>query len=466
MSNETPHALSQGSQKNQDPPYPPIGYSWYVVGVLLVAYILSFIDRQILSLLVEPMRADLGISDTQMSLLMGFSFAVFYSFFGIPLGWLADRKSRRTIIAVGVAVWSAMTAGCGMVHRYWQLLLLRMGVGVGEAALSPAAYSLISDYFPRHRLATAISVYGAGIYIGSGMAFLLGGLVVGYAKSQGATILPIVGEVRPWQAVFYIVGIPGLLLAGLLYTVKEPLRRGYRSLARPVDGRRTSQNSFVSYVKDNAATFLSHNVGHALLAFVGYASAAWVPTFFIRTHGWESSQAGIWYGVIVMIFGSAGITFGGRLADYLAERGYRDSKMRVGLLAALLGLPFAPAFAAAPNGTVAMVLLCPLCFAQALPFGTAPAAMAEMMPNAMRSQAGAVYLFIVNIISIGFGPSAVALITDRVFGYDEAIRYSLPIVNVVACAAAAVILFYGLSRFVRSMDYLETWEVARAESSS
>jgi MFS family permease len=158
--------------------YPPVGYSWYVVGILTVAYVFSFIDRQILNLLVGPIRRDLQISDTEMSLLMGFSFAVFYTFFGIPLGRLADTRSRRALITGGIVLWSLMTAACGLARNFVHFLLLRMGVGVGEAALSPSAYSLIADYFPRENRATALSVYSMGIYIGSGLAYLLGGLVV------------------------------------------------------------------------------------------------------------------------------------------------------------------------------------------------------------------------------------------------------------------------------------------------
>jgi MFS family permease len=190
-------------------------YAWYVVGVLMLVYVFSFLDRQIFSLIVGPLRRDLHISDTQVSLLQGFSFAVFYTFFGIPIGRLADVYNRRTIIVAGLLLWSAFTAGCGLAGTFLGLLLLRMGVGVGEAALSPAAYSLITDYFPARRLATAISVYSMGIYIGSGLSFLLGGIAVRYATTQEMWTLPIVGAMRPWQLIFFIVGLPGLLLVPL-----------------------------------------------------------------------------------------------------------------------------------------------------------------------------------------------------------------------------------------------------------
>ena len=190
--------------------YPPSGYAWYVVGVLTLAYIFSFIDRQILSLMAIPIQQDLGIGDKQMSLLMGASFAVFYTLFGIPLGRLADTRSRRAIISVGIAVWSVMTAGCGLAKTFWQLAIMRMGVGVGEASLSPSAYSLISDYFRPERRSTAMSVYSMGIYIGSGLAFILGGFITLLVAGRESTVLPGFGPVRSWQLVFFVVGLPGL----------------------------------------------------------------------------------------------------------------------------------------------------------------------------------------------------------------------------------------------------------------
>lgn len=174
---------------NNNQGYPSSLSVWTTVTILMIAYVLSFIDRQILNLLVEPIRRDLVISDTQMSLLMGLSFALFYTICGIPLGRLADTSNRRGLIAIGVLFWSAATAACGMAKLYWQFLICRIGVGVGEAALSPAAYSLIADSFPPERRATAISVYSMGVYLGSGIAFLLGGLVIQFASAQGDVVL-------------------------------------------------------------------------------------------------------------------------------------------------------------------------------------------------------------------------------------------------------------------------------------
>jgi MFS family permease len=431
-----------------------------VVGVLTVAYIFAFVDRQILNLLVRPIRRDLNITDTQMSLLMGFSFAIFYSIFGFPLGRLADSKSRRTIAALGIVFWSFLTAGCGLARHFWHFLLLRMGVGVGEAALSPAAYSLISDYFPKERRATAISVYSMAYYIGSGLALVLGGLVVGYASSKGSWVLPLVGAIRPWQLIFFIVGLPGALVALLMYTVKEPARRGAKTI-KAADGTvtltRVSIRDVIAYIGQNRATFLCHNVGFALLAFSGYGTSAWIPTFLIRRYNWSASQAGVVYGTIVCVFGTLGIVTGGRLADWLARRGYPDSSMRVGVIGALAWLPAGILYPLMPSGNSAAAVLAPTIFVTSLPVGVAAAAIQEMMPNVMRGQASALYLFVINLIGLGLGPTAVAVVTDYVFHNDSAVHYSLLIVGALAHVGAALLLWLGLKPFVRSLDRLKEW---------
>jgi MFS family permease len=434
--------------------YPPLPYAWYVVGVLTLAYILSFIDRQILSLLVGPIKRDLGISDTSMSLLMGFSFAVFYTLFGIPLGRMADSRSRRLIIAVGIAAWSVMTAGCGLAQRYWQLALMRMGVGVGEASLSPAAYSLIADYFrPEHR-ATAISVYSMGIYVGSGLAFILGGLVVKFVSGQDQFELPIVGATRAWQLIFFVVGLPGLPMALLLLTVREPTRKGAR-LA--VAGAAVPLREVLEYFRENRATFLGLNLGMACLTFSAYAASTWIPTFLVRVHGWSAGQTGVVFGLIVAIAGTLGIMTGGWLADWLRQRGHADAEVRVALFSAIGWLPFGILYPLVPHGSWAAILLAPAIFFTSAPFGVAPAAIQRMMPNAMRAQATALYLFVINLIGMGLGPTAVALMTDGVFKDENAVNLSLLVVCLAADTAAIALLWAALNPYRQSLEYLGRW---------
>ena len=333
--------------------YPAPRYAWYVVALLTLAYVFSFIDRQILKL-VGPIQRDLGIGEKQMSLLMGASFAVFYTFFGIPLGRSTDTSSRRGLVVLGIAFWSLMTAGCGLTHKFWQLALARMGVGVGEASLSPAAYSLIADYFPPWRRSTALGVYGMGIYIGSGLALMVGGLVVKFASAHEHVILPLVGTVRSWQVVFFIVGLPGLLVAMLLLTIREPARQGTRRKAAaslsPVVAV-PSLREVWAYMSGNRGTFTCLYLGVAMACFDAYAGQC--RGFPLSSFGGTASTAGdtgLVFGLIVGICGTAGMVMGGRLADWLRWRGKTDANLRVALLGVAAWLPFGALYPIVSSG--------------------------------------------------------------------------------------------------------------------
>ncbi|AUM12703.1 spinster family MFS transporter [Ketobacter alkanivorans] len=430
--------------------YPGSARAWLTVAILMLAYVLSFIDRQILNLLVGPIRRDLAISDTEMSLLMGFSFALFYTLCGIPLGRMADRTSRRGLIAAGILVWSAMTAACGLAKQYWHFLFARVGVGAGEAALSPAAYSLIADSFPPHQRATAISVYSMGIYVGSGLAFLLGGLVIHFASAQGDIDLPVIGMIRPWQLIFLILGAAGVMFCLLLLFLKEPVRQGAGV------GVEVSFAEVLAYIKLNRKTVLLHNLSFACVAFCSYGASSWVPAFFMRTFAMDAAEVGFIYGILIGVFGSLGIIVGGRLSDWLTSRGYKDAPMRVGLVAVVIALPSFVGYAI-DSLPVAIACIGVGCFALAMPFGVAPAAIQEIMPNPMRGQASAMYLFVVTIIGLGVGPTAVALLTDFVFQDDNALRYSLLIISVVSTLLAIALLLASLRPYRESVERAGQW---------
>ncbi len=422
--------------------------------MLTLAYVFSFIDRQILSLMVGPIQHDLQIGEKQMSLLMGASFAVFYTFFGIPLGRLADTRSRRVLIAVGVGIWSVMTAGCGLAATFWQLAVMRMGVGVGEASLSPSAYSLIADYFPPQRRTTAMSVYSMGIYLGSGLAFILGGFITFLVSGRDTIGLPWIAALRPWQCVFFAVGLPGLLVALLVLTVREPVRRGTRLAT---DGKATeAPASFAAvsaYIRANARTFLCLTLGTGLVALYGYGAYSWTPALLIRRFGWSTSQTGLVFGLIVAVGGALGIVSGGRLADWLRHRGRVDADLRVALAATALGLPFLVLFPLATSGPMAAFLLVPVVSLMSVPFGVAPAAIGQMMPNTMCTQATALYLFVINLLGLGLGPTIVAALTEDVFRDKNAVHLSLLVVGVVAYTSAIILLWLGLRPYRASLEY-------------
>ena len=433
--------------------FPPARYAWYVVAILTLANVSAFIDRQILGLLVGPVRRDLGIGDAEMGVLYGLAFAAFYTLLGLPIARLADRGSRRAIIAIGIAVWSVMTVLSGFASSYRELLLARFGVGIGEAALAAPAASLLADYFPSARRATALSVYSLGIYLGAGLANLVGGLVIARLGENATMTLPLAGTVSAWQAVFMIVGIPGLVVAVLMATVREPVRREVG--ATNASGH--SIRDVLAYVADNRRTFISHNLGYALLALVNYGTAAWLPTHLIRSYGWSAAQAGITLGTLTMTVGVAGIIVGGRTADAMLARGQTDAKLRVGIIASVANLVFGLIYTLAPTAEIAVAALVPYNFFASFAFGAAVAAVQEIVPNRMRAQASALFVTVMTLVGLGLGPSVVGLLTERVFGDDAAVGYSLAVLTVVGLAASASILASGLASYRRSVDYRATW---------
>lgn len=432
---------------SSEPAWPRPLYSWYVVGVLLIAYTLSFVDRMILSLLVAPVREALDISDTQFSLLVGMAFALFYTLAGLPLAWIADRFSRRNLIVAGVSVWSFMTMGCGLATSYAGLFLARVGVGVGEATLSPAAYSMLSDYFPRHKLARAIAVYSIGVPLGSGIALVLGALVIKAILAAPAINLPFVGEVEAWRLTFAMVGLPGLLVALLLLTVREPYRRGRK--AAMVENAQSA--NLIGHLKEHKGALGALFGGMSLIGLVMYGTIAWVPAFLSRTYPISITDAGLWFGGIMAVCGAGGLVLGGYVADKMFQNGYKDSHLRTMRLSIFLGGPFLVLTPLMPNAVLALVLLAPG-FLMVTMHGVGSVALQLISPNEYRARMTALYFFVVNLIGLGLGPTVIALVTDVGFGDDGALRYSLAIVSGVAFSIAAVVLTLGLPAYRRSIE--------------
>jgi MFS family permease len=410
---------------------------WYLVTVLTVAYVFSFVDRSILTLMVGPIRTDLQISDTEISVLHGFAFAIFYTILGIPIARIADRSNRRNLIVAGVAFWSVATAACGLARSFAQLFLARIGVGIGEAALSPAAYSMIGDRFPPERLGRALSVYTLGAMAGIGLALIIGGSVIGLVARGGVTVLPVIGEVRPWQLVFFVVGLPGLLVAAWLATLAEPPRRGVT--------RTTGRISELwSWMRTYASAYTGHLAGFALLSILLNVIIAWGPSHFIRNFGYTPAEVGLTLGGTMLVFGTSGIFAGGVLADHWRAAGRSDGALRVGVVSALGSLPFGLLAFTASSLTLLVVALAPLLFFATFAIGAAPAAIQFMTPAAHRAVASAVYLFFLNLVGMGAGPFLAALITDRVFGNDQAVGLSVAIVTTASAVGAAALLAWSL----------------------
>lgn len=420
-------------------------HAWYVVGLLLAAYTLSYVDRQILTLMVDPISRDLGLTDTQFSLLHGLAFAILYTFLGMPFGWLADRRDRRLIAAAGVAGWSVMTLLCGMSRNYWQLFLARIGVGVGEATLSPAAYSMIADLFPREQLARASSIYAMGIAAGAGLALIFGGYVIQLANTMSHVALPVLGTMRPWQIVFVLLGLVGLPLTLLILRLQEPARRGASN--EPVTVRQVT-----AFIASRRRMFSCFLLGFACISALGNGILGWVPSHFIRVHQWSAAEVGLRYGLCVLLFGGAGMVMGARLTEILQSRGIVDAPLRVAAGAIALCAPIGIAAPLASNAYVALALFALLQFFYMMPWGIGGAIIQLVSPNRMRGLLSAFYLFCVNIVGLTLGPTLIAALTDHLYGGGAGVAFSLATAATVLAPLATGLLVLGFAAYRDALD--------------
>ena len=393
--------------------YPRPAVAWYMVILLLVIYTFSFIDRQILGLLGEAIIKDFGISLTQFGLLTGFAFAVFYTLFGLVCARIADSRSRRGLIAIGLFVWSLMTAATAFARNFTALFLFRVGVGVGEATLAPAANSLLADSFPKHKLSTALSVYSMGIPVGTALAFVVGGSAIGLADQIPDVTIPGAGLVTGWQKVFLIVGVPGLLLTALLWSFKEPSRKGAFA-----GGGSLPVNTVIAHVRGRARAYSAICFGVSLNAALGFGSATFVALFFSNYHGMGPAEVGVTFGSITIITGPVGLLVGGYLADRWYKKGRKDGHI-LALMAAPLGYAIpSMVFPFVGDTVIAWTLLGIANLFINLPSGVAYASLQLITPNQMRGQIIAMYVLCANIIGYGAGPFLLGLFTDQLFGGD------------------------------------------------
>jgi len=420
--------------------WPRPGVAWYTVGVLLAAFLFSSLDRVILGLLVIPIKADLGLSDAAMGTLMGIAFAAAFTVTGLLAGVLADRYSRRTIVAVAVTVWSLATAACGLAGNFLQLLLGRLTVAAGESALSPAAFSMISDSFAPKNLGRALGVYMSGAFFGAGISFLVGGAVLGLVATLSAVELPVIGSVRVWQLAFFVVGLPGLLVGLLAMTVQEPVRRGLGRV-------RASGTAVFRFVLDHKRLFGCQMFGFGLLAVIIVVVLSWSPTMFVRVHGFTQAEAGLKLGLMLLVLSPGGIFTGGWLVDAWQRAGRPDAPFRVGIMAALTSLPFAVAANVTADANVALALYGPFVFCASLAVACGPTVVQLAAPNEFRAQISAAYLMALNIITSAFGATGVGFATDYVFRDEQAVGYSIALVIGLCAPAAALLLWLGCRPF-------------------
>jgi MFS family permease len=437
----------KNSQANAEPATRQGGpYAWYVVAVLILAYTFSFIDRQALTLMVGPIRETLQISDTELSLLHGFAFALFYTVMGIPLGRMVDQRRRTTIIAAGIVIWSVMTAFCGLARNFVQMFLARIGVGIGEAALSPGAYSLIGDYFPPQQRTQALSIYIGAAYVGSGLAIMIGGTLIALMPPMD---VPWLGHLEPWQGVFIAIGLPGVLVALLVLGLREPTRTSVKPGVEP------HFRKVLAHIGRQKGAYGLAIFGYSLLGLIWNGALAWLPTFFMRIFGWTASEVGFRYGLVIIIAGTLGSVVGGVIAGSMRNRGRTDANIVIGLISLAVVTPSGMAMALAGDAWTALGLTFVFLFGCALPWGAAVAALHEITPNQMRGQVAAIYLFSLSFLGMGFGPTIVALFTDSVFASDMALGKSLAATIAIIAPFSAIVLWLSRKPYKLALDRVD-----------
>ncbi len=420
-------------------------YRWYVVAVLSLAYAFSAIDARVLTLLVTPIKAALALSDFKISLLQGFAFALLYSIAAVPFGRQVDGGKRRTpLVVMGVLLWSIMTMACGLANSFGALFAARVGVGIGEAALSPSAYSLISDYFEKQRRALAISCYAIGYPVGGGLALIIGGLLLEYFTRDGPRDLGLFGTLAPWQLVFVTVGMPGILIALLIMTIREPERRETGGLGQ--SGAIPIREA-VAYVGERWQLYTILIGVTTLSGLLAIGTSLWYPTFLIRTYGMTPEKVGLYFGTLMLVCGTIGTISGGWISGILIRRGRTDANLRIMLVATILKsvpLVIGPLM---PTAGLALAFMAVGTLVGQASQGVVLTAIQDVTPNRLRGQVTALTLLMVNLVGLGLGSSIIAAITDFGFGDEGALRYSIAITGAMMLPIMTLMLVLGLRRY-------------------
>jgi MFS family permease len=435
--------------------WPGSRQAWYAVFIFSLTLLVNFLDRGILTLLVEPIKHDLSLSDEQMGVLMGFAFVCFYIVLGLPIARLVDSARRTTILTVGLMCWAVATALCGLANSFGQLFLFRIGVGVGEACSGPTTFSMLSDLFPRDRLPRAIAVLQTGFFAGNALALIVGGAIVTLLLALPPVTLPLVGTLRGWQLSFLIAAIPGLVVAALMFTLREPARRG------DVGGGAIPLGEVLRFLRSNAAAFGPIYLGLGITTLTNLGAASWQPTFFIREFGWSPARIGLISGIMYLTVWPLGAAFGTWMVERFQRQRRDDANMRVVIWSTACAVPFLAAAPLMPTGGLSMTVMAVGLFAGAWLLGPQNAALQVITPNRMRGQVTALFLFVFNVIGFGLGPSFVALTSTHVFGGGaHALGPALALTQAVMGPIAVLVFWTGLKAYGRSVSEARGWDMA------
>ncbi|WP_439468061.1 MFS transporter [Blastomonas fulva] len=426
-------------------------YPWYVAGLLAMAHLVSFVDRFVLSLVMEPLKLDLGISDTELGLLQGTGFVILYVVVAVPLGRMADQVNRRNLIVIGIVLWSIATALCGLADSFGSLFLARLGVGFGEAALVPAAMSLLATYFPKEKLGRAVSLFTTGASLGKSAAMIGGGAVLALLVAQGGLTLPMVGTLQPWQGTFVFMALPGLALALIIaLTLREPKRVQVADpLAKPGFG------PAIAHARAHRSAYMPHVAASVAVVLLIQTIAAWSATFYVRLFDMTPSQAGLLVGSVILVAAPLGHLSGGWLTDRFARSGAPSPAAPVIAIGLLGAVPAMLVFALSRDIATSVVAYGLLNFSLTLGSPASLAGVQMLTPPAMRGVVTSVFLAIVTLVGIGLGPPLVGAITDFVFADPDKLNLSLLAMVLVVASLGATMAMASRTAFGRTMRALE-----------
>jgi len=405
---------------------------WITVAILFLLYILSLTDRNIMALMVGPIKEDLGLSDFQISLLQGPAFALLFCLCAIPLGMALDRFSRRVVLYISVTIWSLAAASCGLAGSFAALALARAGVGAGESGFGTGSYSIVGDSFPPQRVSLAMSVFIMGGVMGAGIVFLVGGPIVSAVMKAGPSAWPLFGLLQPWQKVFLLTGAPGLLLAFLVFAFREPPRR-------KVAASTAGYGEAWAFMRLHKPLFVANFIGFGLAYAVTIGFQLWTPSYLARVHGWEPARIGVVIG-IAQIAAAALMPLHGQIVDTLYRRGRSDAHLLWCSATVLAAAPcgIAAFLVASPWATIGLYWLFMTLILSTASLG--PATAQVVTPQHLRGRVSAVYVLATGLIAMAGGPAFVGLVTDKLLGNEKLVGHSL-IISVLCVLLPGALLF-------------------------
>ena len=431
--------------------YPDKKHGYSAVGILTLAQVFAFIDRQIPSMLVEPIKQDFNLTDSQIALLGGAAFSIFYAVMALPIGYTVDRYQRTKVLGIGVFLWSLMTALAGLANSFGKLFGARIGVAVGEAVMAPTSVSLVSDSFPENKQGIPMGLITSGVYIGIGITLLGGGFLIDYLTSIGGINIPLIGYLKPWQATFMIVGLPGLVLAVAAFCLKEPKRLEAQAyINKSVD----RQNIFL-HLKEHKKTLFPMFGGLIFMALIFYSFSFWAPTMMIRAYNISLSEAGFILGLITIISSIAGTIFAGFSVDYLRKKNYSDAPLRAALFAVLLALPPITilSFVSTEIGAWICIFLYLFFISSFAPLGLL--AVSGVSASNVKGQLAAIHAFLMMAFGLSLGPQLTAFFTDFVFMDPNNLKWSISATGAIVLPISALLFKVSLSRYKDSSEKLK-----------